>query len=84
MCESEHFPTKRPGITHYFRPFSSNFSKLNIDNGIEKHKTFDMKIADLYIRVSTDEQAEKEIKARESARNHKDTSFVRVRGRKPR
>jgi hypothetical protein len=31
-----------------------------------------------------DEQAEKEIKARESARNHKDTSFVRVRGRKPR
>ncbi|HMD09751.1 MAG TPA: hypothetical protein VKH63_19625 [Candidatus Acidoferrum sp.] len=32
----------------------------------------------------TDEQAEKEIKARESARNHKDTSFVRVRGRKPR
>jgi hypothetical protein len=31
----------------------------------------------------TDEQAEKEIKARESARNHKDTSFVRVRGRKP-
>jgi hypothetical protein len=32
----------------------------------------------------TDEQAEKEILARESARNHKDTSFVRVRGRKPR
>jgi hypothetical protein len=32
----------------------------------------------------TDQQAEKEIKARESARNHKDTSFVRVRGRKPR
>jgi hypothetical protein len=32
----------------------------------------------------TDVQAEKEIKARESARNHKDTSFVRVRGRKPR
>ncbi|HKN75201.1 MAG TPA: hypothetical protein VJW94_08485 [Candidatus Acidoferrum sp.] len=32
----------------------------------------------------TDEQAEKEIHARESARNHKDTSFVRVRGRKPR
>jgi hypothetical protein len=31
----------------------------------------------------TDEQAEKEIRARESARNHKDTSFVRVRGRKP-
>ena len=31
----------------------------------------------------TDEQAEKEIKARESARNHKDTSFVRVHGRKP-
>lgn len=31
----------------------------------------------------TDEQAEKEIHARESARNHKDTSFVRVRGRKP-
>jgi hypothetical protein len=31
----------------------------------------------------TDEQAEKEIKARESARNHKNTSFVRVRGRKP-
>jgi hypothetical protein len=32
----------------------------------------------------TDAQAEKEIHARESARNHKDTSFVRVRGRKPR
>jgi hypothetical protein len=31
----------------------------------------------------TDEQAEKEIHSRESARNHKDTSFVRVRGRKP-
>jgi hypothetical protein len=32
----------------------------------------------------TEKQAEKEIHARESARNHKDTSFVRVRGRKPR
>lgn len=32
----------------------------------------------------TEEQAEKEIRAREAARNHKDTSFVRVRGRKPR
>ncbi len=32
----------------------------------------------------TTEQAEKEIRAREAARNHKDTSFVRVRGRKPR
>ncbi len=32
----------------------------------------------------TDEQALKEIRAREGARNHKDTSFVRVRGRKPR
>lgn len=32
----------------------------------------------------TDQQAEKEIRAREAARNHKDTSFVRVRGRKPR
>lgn len=32
----------------------------------------------------TEEQAEREIRARESARNHKDTSFVRVRGRKPR
>jgi hypothetical protein len=32
----------------------------------------------------TDEQAEKEIHARESARNHRDTSFVRIRGRKPR
>ena len=32
----------------------------------------------------TDAQAETEIKARETARNHKDTSFVRVRGRKPR
>lgn len=31
----------------------------------------------------TDEQAEKEIRSREAARNHKDTSFVRVRGRKP-
>ena len=32
----------------------------------------------------TEAQAEREIRARESARNHKDTSFVRVRGRKPR
>ncbi|HET9994675.1 MAG TPA: hypothetical protein VFQ18_04660, partial [Candidatus Acidoferrum sp.] len=32
----------------------------------------------------TEDQAEREIRARESARNHKDTSFVRVRGRKPR
>lgn len=32
----------------------------------------------------TDEQALKEIRAREGARNHKDTSFVRIRGRKPR
>jgi hypothetical protein len=32
----------------------------------------------------TTEQAEKEIRAREAARNHKDTSFVRVHGRKPR
>jgi len=32
----------------------------------------------------TDEQAKKEIRARESARNHANTSFVRVRGRKPR
>lgn len=31
----------------------------------------------------TEQQAQREIKARESARNHKDTSFVRVRGRKP-
>lgn len=32
----------------------------------------------------TDEQAKKEVRARESARNHANTSFVRVRGRKPR
>jgi hypothetical protein len=32
----------------------------------------------------TDEQAKKEIRARESTRNHANTSFVRVRGRKPR
>ena len=32
----------------------------------------------------TDEQAKKEIRARESTRNHSNTSFVRVRGRKPR
>jgi hypothetical protein len=32
----------------------------------------------------TDEQAKKEIHARESTRNHANTSFVRVRGRKPR
>jgi hypothetical protein len=32
----------------------------------------------------TDEQAEKEVLARETARNHSGTGFVRVRGRKPR
>jgi hypothetical protein len=32
----------------------------------------------------TDQQAEKEIEARERARDHANTSFVRVRGRKPR
>jgi hypothetical protein len=32
----------------------------------------------------TDEQAEKEVVARETARNHYGTGFVRVRGRKPR
>jgi hypothetical protein len=31
----------------------------------------------------TDEQAEKEIRSREAIRNHSNTSFVRVRGRKP-
>jgi hypothetical protein len=31
----------------------------------------------------TDEQAEKEIHSREALRNHSNTSFVRVRGRKP-
>lgn len=31
----------------------------------------------------TDDQAEKEVRTREAVRNHKDTSFVRVRGRKP-
>jgi len=31
----------------------------------------------------TDEQAEKEIRSREAARNHSNTSFVRVHGRKP-
>jgi hypothetical protein len=32
----------------------------------------------------TDEQAEKEIRAREAVRNHSNTSFVRVQGHKPR
>jgi len=32
----------------------------------------------------TDEQAKREIRVREAARNHANTSFVRVRGRKPR
>jgi hypothetical protein len=32
----------------------------------------------------TDEQAKKEIRAREAARNHANTSFVRVHGRRPR
>jgi hypothetical protein len=32
----------------------------------------------------TDEQAEKEITARESARNHSNTGFVRIHGRRPR
>jgi hypothetical protein len=32
----------------------------------------------------TDEQAKREIRERENARNHANTSFVRVRGRKPR
>jgi hypothetical protein len=32
----------------------------------------------------TDEQAEKEVVARETARNHSGTGFIRVRGRKPR
>jgi hypothetical protein len=41
-------------------------------------------ILDRINRGMTDEQAEKEIHSRESARNHKDTSFVRVGGRKPR
>jgi hypothetical protein len=31
----------------------------------------------------TDAQADKEVRAREAARNHANTSFVRVRGRKP-
>lgn len=33
--------------------------------------------------AETDAQAEKEIRAREAARNHSNTSFVRVHGRKP-
>jgi hypothetical protein len=32
----------------------------------------------------TDEQAEAEITKREAIRNHSNTGFVRVRGRKPR
>jgi hypothetical protein len=32
----------------------------------------------------TDAQADREITAREAARNHAGTGFVRVRGRKPR
>jgi hypothetical protein len=32
----------------------------------------------------TDQQAEKEITARESARNHSNTGFVRIQGRRPR
>jgi hypothetical protein len=35
-------------------------------------------------RGMTDEQAEKEVAARETARNHYGTGFVRVRGRRPR
>jgi hypothetical protein len=41
-------------------------------------------ILDRLNRGMTDEQAEKEIHSRESARNHKDTSFVRVGGLRPR
>jgi hypothetical protein len=59
LCESEHFPTKTAWNSPLFQAVSSNFSKLNIGNSIGNHKTFDMKIADLYIRVSTDEQADK-------------------------
>jgi hypothetical protein len=32
----------------------------------------------------TDEQAEKEIKARETARNHYNTGFTHIRGRRSR
>jgi hypothetical protein len=56
---------------------SAEISRLK-NTGLTERQVLDRIYAGM-----TDEQAEKEIKARESARNHKDTSFVRVRGRKP-
>jgi hypothetical protein len=56
---------------------SSEISRLK-NTGLTERQVLDRIHAGM-----TDEQAEKEIKARESARNHKDTSFVRVHGRKP-
>jgi hypothetical protein len=56
---------------------SAEISRLK-NTGLTEHQILDRIHAGM-----TDEQAEKEIKARESARNHKDTSFVRVHGRKP-
>ncbi|HMD38701.1 MAG TPA: hypothetical protein VKH15_05430 [Candidatus Acidoferrum sp.] len=55
---------------------SSEMSRLK-NTGLTERQILDRINAGM-----TDEQAEKEIKSRESARNHKDTSFVRVRGRK--
>jgi hypothetical protein len=56
---------------------SAEISRLK-NTGLTEHQVLERINAGM-----TDEQAEKEIKARESTRNHKDTSFVRVHGRKP-
>jgi hypothetical protein len=56
---------------------SASISRLK-NLGLSEHQILERINAGM-----TEEQAEKEIKALESARNHKDTSFVRVRGRKP-
>ena len=56
---------------------SAEISRLK-NTGLTEHQLLDRINAGM-----TDEQAEKEIHARETVRNHKDTSFVRVRGRKP-
>ncbi len=56
---------------------SSEISRVK-NTGLTEHQILDRIYAGM-----TDQQAEKEIKARESAHNHKNTSFVHVRGRKP-
>jgi len=55
---------------------SAEISRL-INTGLTERQILDRINAGM-----TDAEAEKEIRARESARNHKGTSFVRVRGRK--